>query len=128
MSGISRRSLLGYSGTAAAGAALVGAGTAQAAEGEAAAPEHAEAAQAGATQTAQSGPSFPPGTQFKGRTSLPGFEGELTITFSVAMMDAPQTHDVPPIEIAGALNQLAQQNGWSPITFYGTPAPAPLTS
>ncbi|MCB5166458.1 hypothetical protein LG634_16630 [Streptomyces bambusae] len=128
MSGISRRSLLGYSGTAAAGAALGSAGSAQAAEGEAAEASQAAAQASASGSAAQSTTTFPPNTQFKGRTSLPSFEGELTITFSVAMVDAPSQHSVPPIEIANALNELAQQRGWNPITFYGTPAPVPLTS
>ncbi|MEV8535489.1 hypothetical protein [Streptomyces sp. NPDC051211] len=119
MSGISRRSLLGYSGTAAAGAALASAGSAHAAD--------AGATGADATQGTQAAPTFPAGTQFKGRTALPGGEGELVITFSVSTMDAPATHNVPPIDIANALTKLAEARGWSPITFYGTPAPAPLT-
>ncbi|WP_328966944.1 hypothetical protein [Streptomyces sp. NBC_00239] len=120
MSGISRRSLLGYSGTAAAGAALSSAGSAQAADAEAQAVDQAQAAQAA--------PAFPSGTEFKGRVSLPDYSGELTITFSVAMVDAAPAHGVAPLEIANALSQLAQQRGWLPVTFYGTPAPAPLTA
>ncbi|QES51776.1 hypothetical protein DEJ50_31905 [Streptomyces venezuelae] len=125
MSGISRRSLLGYSGTAAAGAALAAAGTAQAADGTAV---QAGAAASSAAQGSQSAPVFPSGTQFKGSTALPGGEGELQITFSVSVVDAPGSYVVPPIEVANALNALAQTHGWSPVTFYGTPAPAPLTS
>ncbi|MER7765066.1 hypothetical protein [Streptomyces sp. NPDC097619] len=124
MSGISRRSLLGYSGTAAAGAVLSGAAAAEAAE----AGTEGTAAEGARSAAAATAPAFPPGTQFKGRTSLPGYEGELLLTFSVAITDASPGHDVPPIEIANALAQLAQQHGWQPFTFYGTPAPAPLTS
>ncbi len=58
---------------------------------------------------------------------VPGVGGEVAITFSVSTIDAPASYDIPPIELANALNKIAQDHGWSPITFYGTPAPAPLT-
>ncbi|MER5930942.1 hypothetical protein [Streptomyces sp. NPDC002054] len=122
MSGISRRSLLGYSGTAAAGAALGTAGAAQAAD-----TTGTGAAAANAAQGTQAATTFPPGTQFKGRAATTGGEGELAITFSVAVMDAPASNGVAPIDIANALTELAEARGWAPITFYGTPAPAPLT-
>ncbi|TGA90502.1 twin-arginine translocation signal domain-containing protein [Streptomyces palmae] len=130
MSGISRRSLLGYSGTAAAGAVLTSAGSAQADEGA----EHAEDKKAGGTGSGESvataaGNTFPMNTVFRARASLPnGVDGELGITFSVEMMDTPAGHEVPPIEIANALSKIVESHGWQPITFYGTPAPVPLTS
>ncbi|MBW5484199.1 hypothetical protein [Streptomyces bambusae] len=126
MSGISRRSLLGYSGTAAAGAVLAAPAAAQAAD---AADTGAKSAGAAGAQATQIATSFPSGTQFKGRTSIPpDYSGELVITFSVATADAPASKDIPLMEIADALNTIVQAHGWSPITFYGTPAPVPLTS
>ncbi|MFK0254063.1 hypothetical protein [Streptomyces sp. NPDC090445] len=127
MSGISRRSLLGYSGTAAAGAVLTSAASAQAADAADAKTQSAGAAGASQAQGTQAAVSFPSGTQFKGRTATTGGEGELVITFSVSTIDAPASFNVPPIEIANALNKIAQDRGWGPVTFYGTPAPAPLT-
>ncbi|MGW0753369.1 hypothetical protein [Streptomyces sp. NPDC002587] len=126
MSGISRRSLLGYSGTAAAGAVLAAGGSAEAAQAQAQG-EAAGAAAAAATQQTQTAPTFPRGTQFKGSSMVPGVGGEVVITFSVSTIDAPASYDIPPLELANALNKIAQDHGWSPITFYGTPAPAPLT-
>ncbi|MFB7462655.1 hypothetical protein ACFCZ1_03935 [Streptomyces sp. NPDC056224] len=124
MSGISRRSLLGYSGTAAAGAVLAAGGSAEAAQAQG---ETAGTAAAAATQQTQTAPTFPRGTQFKGSSMVPGVGGEVVITFSVSTIDAPASYDIPPLELANALNKIAQDHGWSPITFYGTPAPAPLT-
>ncbi|MEU5812057.1 twin-arginine translocation signal domain-containing protein [Streptomyces sp. NPDC047718] len=126
MSGISRRSLLGYSGTAAAGAVLASGGSAEAAEAHAREAK-ATAAAAAATQGTQAASAFPRGTQFKGTGMVPEVGGEVVITFSVSTVDAPASYDIPPIELANALNKIAQAHGWSPITFYGTPAPAPLT-
>ncbi|MFJ9648947.1 twin-arginine translocation signal domain-containing protein [Streptomyces sp. NPDC101206] len=124
MSGISRRSLLGYSGTAAAGAVLASGGSAEAAEEHA---KEAKAPAAAAAQGTQAASAFPRGTQFKGTSMVPEVGGEVVITFSVSTVDAPASYDIPPIELANALNKIAQAHGWSPITFYGTPAPAPLT-
>ncbi|WP_438318186.1 twin-arginine translocation signal domain-containing protein [Streptomyces sp. HUAS TT3] len=126
MSGISRRSLLGYSGTAAAGAVLASGGSAEAAEAHAKEAK-ATAAAAATTQGTQAASAFPRGTQFKGTGMVPEVGGEVVITFSVSTVDAPASYDIPPIELANALNKIAQAHGWSPITFYGTPAPAPLT-
>ncbi|MEW2414643.1 twin-arginine translocation signal domain-containing protein [Streptomyces sp. NPDC046866] len=127
MSGISRRSLLGYSGTAAAGAALASGGPALAAQAPAGESGKAGTTPATAAQGTQAAPAFPRGTQFKGTGVVAGVGGELVITFSVSVMDAPASYDIPPIELADALNRIAQNHGWSAITFYGTPAPAPLT-
>ncbi|MGW5348114.1 twin-arginine translocation signal domain-containing protein [Streptomyces sp. NPDC004050] len=125
MSGISRRSLLGYSGTAAAGAVLASGGSAEAAEAHA--KEAKATAAAATTQGTQAASAFPRGTQFKGTGMVPEVGGEVVITFSVSTVDAPASYDIPPIELANALNKIAQAHGRSPITFYGTPAPAPLT-
>ncbi|WP_327136641.1 twin-arginine translocation signal domain-containing protein [Streptomyces sp. NBC_01340] len=112
MSSISRRSLLGYSGTAAAGAVLTTGGAAQAAE--------ADAPTAAAVH-------FPNGTEFKGSAFTPGREGGIAFTFSVeAIETAPESYRISSLEVANALNELATSRGWPPITFYGTPAPAPL--
>ncbi|MGW1212547.1 twin-arginine translocation signal domain-containing protein [Streptomyces sp. NPDC002499] len=117
MSRISRRSLLGYSGTATAGAVLGGAATAQPAQA-------AEAEQTADTTSTD----FPNGTLFSGNSQLvqDDMNGDLTIKFSVAVSDTPAANVVSPLEIAEALNELAASKGWPPITFYGTPAPAPL--
>ncbi|MFD8417665.1 twin-arginine translocation signal domain-containing protein [Streptomyces sp. NPDC059650] len=127
MSGISRRSLLGYSGTAAAGAVLASGGSAEAAEAHAREAKATAAAATTTTQGTQAASAFPRGTQFKGTGMVPEVGGEVVITFSVSTVDAPASYDIPPIELANALNKIAQAHGWSPITFYGTPAPAPLT-
>ncbi|MDQ0954458.1 hypothetical protein QFZ24_008381 [Streptomyces phaeochromogenes] len=42
-------------------------------------------------------------------------------------MDTPTENVINPLEIANLLNELAESRGWPPATFYGTPAPAPLT-
>ncbi|MFD9884572.1 hypothetical protein ACFWZT_24255 [Streptomyces alboflavus] len=125
MSGVSRRSLLGYSGSAAAGAVLASAGTAQAEEKSGAA-----AAQTAQTaQTAEGSPSavaFEPGTQFSGRVQHSSGYAELSMTFSVRHEERSGQQEVTPADIAEALNDLAAKRGWPPITFYGTPPKARL--
>ncbi|MFE6332119.1 twin-arginine translocation signal domain-containing protein [Streptomyces sp. NPDC057798] len=114
MSSISRRSLLGYSGTTAAGAVL----------GTAASAQPAQAAEAGAEATA-----FDPHTFFKGRTYRTigdDTHAEVEIEFRVANHEVPSASAITPLEIAELLSELAASRGWPPITFYGTPAPAPL--
>ncbi|MFE6359142.1 twin-arginine translocation signal domain-containing protein [Streptomyces sp. NPDC057806] len=114
MSSISRRSLLGYSGTTAAGAVL----------GTAASAQPAQAAEAGAEATA-----FDPHTFFKGRTDMnvgDDTHAEVEIEFRVANHEVPSASAITPLEIAELLSELAASRGWPPITFYGTPAPAPL--
>ncbi|WP_037911207.1 hypothetical protein [Actinacidiphila yeochonensis] len=133
MSAISRRAVLGYTGTAAAGTILAGAGQAHAAEPAqqpTATPQAQTQAQpeARAQQADASTPDFPQGTQFSGGTytTFPGADDgtSMTITFSVQWdMVAPGTHAVTPAEIAQALSQLVQSKGWPAITFYGAPAP-----
>ncbi|GHC52473.1 hypothetical protein [Streptomyces flavofungini] len=114
MSGVSRRSLLGYSGSAAAGAVLASAGTAQADDkGGAAAAQTAEGS--------QSAVAFEPGTQFSGRVQHGSGYAELSMTFSVRVEEPSGQQEVTPADIAEALNDLAAKRGWPPITFYGTP-------
>ncbi|MEU9780617.1 hypothetical protein AB0H92_06485 [Streptomyces phaeochromogenes] len=115
MSSISRRSMLGYSGTTAAGAVIGAAGS-------------AEAAEADATAAAESSsPDFPSGTKFSADYSIGPIDASMTLTFSVSAMDTPTENVIIPIEIANLLNELAESRSWPAATFYGTPAPAPLT-
>ncbi|WP_328875269.1 twin-arginine translocation signal domain-containing protein [Streptomyces sp. NBC_00287] len=115
MSSLSRRSLLGYSGTTAAGAVL----------GSAASAQPAQAAEAGAEATAT---EFEPGTFFKGSSSMEINDNpaEVRIEFRVSTSEAPESYSIAPLEIAQFLNELAVSRGWPPVTFYGTPLPAPL--
>ncbi|MBL1109999.1 twin-arginine translocation signal domain-containing protein [Streptomyces sp. 5-8] len=126
MTSISRRSLLGYSGTTAAGAMIggtVSAPQAQAAQAQAAQAETAQAE----TETAAA--DFPRGTLFDGVASLNADRDmpyELQIKFSVTTEEAPAANAITPQEIARLLSDFAVSKGWPPVTFYGTPAPAPL--
>ncbi|MFG2928415.1 hypothetical protein [Streptomyces achromogenes] len=116
MSSISRRSLIGYSGTAAAGAVI--AGTAS-----------ATPAQAAETASASTAADFPEGTLFGGRSqrNISGdMPSELEIKFSIANAETPAAYSVTPQEIADAINKFLATRGWPAVTFYGTPAPAPL--
>ncbi|WP_181797349.1 hypothetical protein [Streptomyces sp. WELS2] len=122
MSSISRRSLIGYSGTAAAGAVIAGTASASPAQ---AAPT-AQAAQAESSGTAA---NFPEGTLFGGRSQRnigPDTPSELEIKFSIANAETPAAYAVTPQEVADAINKLLASRGWPAVTFYGTPAPAPL--
>ncbi|MFJ1668472.1 hypothetical protein ACIOK4_19185 [Streptomyces bottropensis] len=123
MTGFSRRSLLGYSGSAAAGAVLTSNGTA-----EAATAVSTETSEGVSTETGAAGAAdFPEGTRFSGTVRMPGTEmTELTVTFAVATTQAPAAQRISALEVAEALNELATARGWPPVTFYGTPAPAPL--
>ncbi|MGW1718594.1 twin-arginine translocation signal domain-containing protein [Streptomyces sp. NPDC002156] len=116
MSSISRRSLLGYSGTAAAGAAL---GTAT----------QAEAAEDDPTAL----PEFPYNTEFSGDSNIPNPEyseadGHVTLSFRVSCSTtgAARPNQIDPIDVANALNAYLESRGWPTMTFYGTPVPAPL--
>lgn len=104
VSSISRRSLLGYSGTAAAGAVLAGSGTAA-----------ADAEQS--TETVQ----FPMDTEFTGSSSIGDIDAYLSLTFTLSV-EASAEHGITPAEVANALSELAVSRGWPPITFYGRPA------
>ncbi|MFD9108264.1 hypothetical protein [Streptomyces bottropensis] len=123
MTGFSRRSLLGYSGSAAAGAVLTSNGTA-----EAATAVSTETSEGVSTETGAAGAAdFPEGTRFSGTVRMPGTEmTELTVTFAVATTQAPAAQRISALEVAEALNELATARGWPPVTFYGTPAPLPL--
>ncbi|WP_251091751.1 twin-arginine translocation signal domain-containing protein [Streptomyces sp. Caat 7-52] len=121
MTSISRRSLLGYSGTTAAGA-MIG-GTVSAPQAQAAQAETVQAE----TETAAA--DFPRGTLFDGVASLNADRDmpyELQIKFSVTTEEAPAANAITPQEIAKLLSDFAVSKGWPPVTFYGTPAPAPL--
>ncbi|GAA3482105.1 hypothetical protein GCM10018966_066370 [Streptomyces yanii] len=122
MSSMSRRTLLGYSGTTAAGAVLGGAAAAQ--------PAQAAEPQAVQAQAQTASADFPAGTLFEGRVGMDtGAEtpADLRIKFSVMIEETPPADSViSPQEIADALNELAARKGWPTITFYGTPAPARL--
>ncbi|MFE0516475.1 hypothetical protein, partial [Streptomyces sp. NPDC058964] len=106
-------SLLGYTGTTAAGAMAGGAASAQ--------PARAAEAE---TETASA--DFPVGTLFTGHSSIGDIDAYLEIKFSVDTAEAPSAHRIEPAEIAKLLNDFAASRGWPSITFYGTPAPAPL--
>ncbi|MEU1558828.1 twin-arginine translocation signal domain-containing protein [Streptomyces scabiei] len=123
MSGLSRRSLLGYSGSAAAGVALSTNGTTQ--EATAVSAETATGADTDSRPAAAA--DFPDGTRFSGTVRMPGTEmTELTVGFSVGTTEAPAAQRITALDVAEALNTLAAARGWPPVTFYGTPAPAPL--
>ncbi|MEV6396217.1 hypothetical protein AB0M39_15815 [Streptomyces sp. NPDC051907] len=108
MTRVSRRALLGYSGTAAAGAVLASSGSAQAAGGET-----AQASQTAAVE-------FDPGTQFQGDTSIGDRDAYMEVKFSLRVEGAPAQNVITPLEVAQALNQLAASRGWPPIQFHGT--------
>ncbi|WP_189177782.1 twin-arginine translocation signal domain-containing protein [Streptomyces lasiicapitis] len=120
MSGVSRRSVLGYSGSAAAGAVLASAGPAQAEDGKG-----VQGAQAGEGGRAAA-VAFEPGTQFSGRVQHGSGYAEVSLTFSVRHEETSGQQEISPADIAEALNDLAAKRGWPRITFYGTPPKAPL--
>lgn len=113
MTSISRRSLLGYSGTTAAGAVLGTTTSAQAADAE------------------TSSVDFPPDTEFTGTATLPDpvyseGAGHVKVAFRVSCDSSVPGSVVHPIDIANALNEFLATRGWPSVTFYGTPQPAPL--
>lgn len=113
MSSMSRRSLLGYSGTAAASAAIGGTASAQ--------PAQAQEAQAGTAST-----DFSANTLFSGHSSIADVDAFLEVRFSIDTSEAPAANRIDPLEIANVLNDLFTKRGWPTVTFYGTPPPAPL--
>ncbi|MGA4837740.1 hypothetical protein [Streptomyces sp. G45] len=123
MSGVSRRSLLGYSGSAAAGAVLASAGAAHADD---AAATDATAVDAKTAESATAAVEFAPGTEFSGRAQHSTGYAEVSVTFSIKHEETPAQHVITPTEVAEALNDLAVKRGWPRITFYGTPPKAPL--
>lgn len=112
MSSMSRRALLGYSGTAAASAAIGGTASAQPALAE-------DAADTTSTEFAE-------GTLFTGYARIPDADVHLGVQFSIDTSDVPSAYRIAPTEIADLLNDFFTQRGWSAVTFYGTPPPAPL--
>ncbi|MFC3577060.1 hypothetical protein ACFOZ0_28030 [Streptomyces yaanensis] len=111
---MSRRSLLGYSGTAAAGAVLGTAGSAQAGEVEAAGAPTVE---------------FPLGTQFSGSSRIGDADsgGYMAITFTFEPDGTiPAENAITATEVANALSEFAVSRGWPPITFSGRPAPVAI--
>jgi hypothetical protein len=131
MSSLSRRTLLGYTGTAAAGTAATGSalftGGAARAAGNGTADENPAPGQAETQTQENAGADFPEGTKFSGYVRMPGTEmTELTVSFTVSTTEAPAAQRISALEVANALNELAATRGWPPVTFYGTPAPAPL--
>lgn len=114
MPDMSRRSLLGYSGTAAAGAVFASAGT---------------AAADGGSET-QTPAVFTPGTKFETSATMDESDLMMEMTFSVRVdwpNGYPSAQEITPLEVANALSAIAQSKGWPPLTFYGAQAPAPLT-
>jgi hypothetical protein len=117
MSNISRRSILGYTGTAAAGAVLTTAASTPA----------AQAKETTVEQATVSGTAFQLNLPFKA-TSYDGATGrELDISFTLGVTEADGNYVITHSEVAAALSALAQSHGWPALTFYGTPVPAPLT-
>ncbi|MDG4859647.1 hypothetical protein P8605_16060 [Streptomyces sp. T-3] len=112
MKDVSRRALLGYSGTAAAGAVLAGTGSAQAAESE----------PAGAAQETV---EWGPGAEFGGSTTIGDIDAYMEVKFSIRVEQAPAEGDITALEVANALNELIAARGWPQIKFYGTVS-APL--
>ncbi|WP_327730751.1 hypothetical protein OG250_37975 [Streptomyces sp. NBC_00487] len=130
MSSFSRRSLLGYSGSAAAGAVLASGGTAQAAS-----TVGASTAVGASAESEAAAVEFPPGTEFSGNSSL-SVEDEdayyylkIGFTFEISGWNGdtpPAENVVTPAEIASALSAIAVSKGWPPITFSGRPAPVAI--
>ncbi|TXS00691.1 hypothetical protein EAO73_26035 [Streptomyces sp. col6] len=120
MSQVSRRSLLGYTGTAAAGAVFATGGTS-----EAASRDEAEATTASATTPVE----FMDGSEFRADHTMAESDLMMEMSFKVRVDKPngyPSAQDITPLEVAQALSALAQSKGWPPLTFYGTPPPAPL--
>ncbi|MEV0256752.1 hypothetical protein AB0H82_21145 [Streptomyces sp. NPDC050732] len=124
MTGVSRRALLGYSGSAAAGAALASAGTAAAADGPAG--EGATAGErAAAVQAADPNVDVANGTEFRGDASIGDIDARMEISFKINIENAPAGKQITPTEIANALNEIGMSRGWPKVTFYYTTS-APL--
>jgi hypothetical protein len=108
--GVSRRALLGYSGSAAAGAVLASGGSAQAEESSTV----AEQAAADSTVT------FVSDIGFTG-ASVPDVDADaLRVHFTVeGGGSSPTTEAVTALDIANAINDLVTSRGWPPIRFHG---------
>ncbi|PZT71747.1 MULTISPECIES: hypothetical protein [unclassified Streptomyces] len=121
MSELSRRSLLGYTGTAAAGAVFASAGTAEASGRDAASGQEA--------QSTTTSTVFEDGTEFRAGHTMGENDLRIEMSFSVRVDKPngyPSAQHITSLEVAQALSALAQSKGWPPLTFYGTPPPAPL--
>ncbi|MCX4766224.1 hypothetical protein OG562_35655 [Streptomyces sp. NBC_01275] len=105
---MSRRALLGYSSSAAAGAVLASAGSAQAEESSV------------AEEAAESTAVWEGGNTFHGVTSPGPEDGSISMTFSLDFMASPTAQEVTPLDVANAINELLASRGWSDIQFYGT--------
>ncbi|WUS95275.1 hypothetical protein OHA46_00660 [Streptomyces sp. NBC_00708] len=122
MSQVSRRSLLGYTGTAAAGAVFATGGTSEAAGRD-------EAGDTTASASATTPVEFMDGSEFKADHTMAESDLMMEMSFKVRVDKPngyPSAQDITPLEVAQALSALAQSKGWPPLTFYGTPPPAPL--
>ncbi|MFH8293176.1 hypothetical protein [Streptomyces sp. NPDC018059] len=117
MSGVSRRTLLGYSGSAAAGAVVASSGSAQAAESQAAGAQAAAARTADAEQA--SAVEWPFGGEFSGNSSLGAADASMTVKFSLEIENAPSGQNITPLDIADAINKMAEARGWPRIQFHG---------
>ncbi|MEU5999929.1 hypothetical protein ABZ837_19140 [Streptomyces sp. NPDC047197] len=118
MAGVSRRALLGYSGSAAAGAVIASAGSAEAAEGKT-----AEGKAAGASTA--SDVEWGSGVEFSGNSSIGDVDASMRVKFSLEIENAPSGKDVTELDVANAINGLLESRGWPPMQFYGTVS-APL--
>lgn len=113
MSDISRRKLLGYSGTAAAGAVFASTSAADAAEADP------------ATTTVE----FMEGSEFRADARMAGSDLMMDVSFKLRVdrpNGYPSAQEITLLEVAEALSVLAQSKGWPPLTFYGTPPPVAL--
>ncbi|MFI5744158.1 hypothetical protein ACIA9I_38095 [Streptomyces anulatus] len=113
VSDISRRKLLGYSGTAAAGAVFASTSAADAAEADS------------ATTTVE----FMEGSEFRADARMSESDLMMDVSFKLRVDKPngyPSAQDITPLEVAEALSALAQSKGWPPLTFYGTPPPVAL--
>ncbi|MDQ0957702.1 MULTISPECIES: hypothetical protein [unclassified Streptomyces] len=119
--GVSRRALLGYSSSAAAGAVLTSAGPARAEEADVS-DGTAAARQGGVTeQASDSDTEWGGSTQFRGTTTPPSpeDEGYIVMTFSIDQMPSPTMQKVTALDVAEAVNELLASRGWPAIKFYG---------
>ncbi|MGW0947362.1 hypothetical protein ACWD4O_33095 [Streptomyces sp. NPDC002623] len=122
--GVSRRALLGYSSSAAAGAVLASAGPAQA-EAEAQAQAQAEgsvgAAQAAETETeTETDPDWGWNVPFRGVTPPGPEEGSIVVSFNIDFMSSPTAQKVTALDVADAINELLTSRGWPAIQFIGS--------
>ncbi|WP_314220855.1 hypothetical protein [Streptomyces zaehneri] len=104
---MSRRALLGCSGSAAAGTVLASAGSVQAEETRA------------AEQTSESSPAWITDTPFRGVTPPGPEEGTVTVTFTIDVMSSPTAQNVTPLDVANAINELLTSRGWPAMQFHG---------